>query len=286
MKRLHTGTILLDTIDILCLSFSAGSIIGHCLKKYRKYRSNKTGEGEDAIIEELKRESPIKLFSNKDKPLRLPLMRGGDNIRAFSLVIKSEKLAKIMMAVVCAKKNMRVLQQFLFILNALLSASTGFRIAAAGSLNYLQVILIVFPSSLGGMLLTTISSHPLASILLPITIVFARGIENISDPYEQCRLLCKTAEKYHNKQLMLKMENINSLLIDAPPALQKAPLVCVEEPLSLLERYKLKEVIKSAKARERVQYFSQFIKKFSQCDVDLEAIHEVIGNVQKISTKR
>jgi hypothetical protein len=58
-------------------------------------------------------------------------------------------------------------------------------------------------------------------------------------------------------------------------------LLCVEEKLSLLERYKLREVIKSAKARKRVQHFSEFIKKFPECDADPEAVYEEI--VEKIA---
>ena len=214
MKRLHTGTIVLDGIDILCMSFSAGSIIAYCFKKYQNYRSNKTAGGEDTIIEELKRESPINMFSEKDEPLRLPLIRGGDNVRAFSLSIKSKKLAKIMMAVVNAKKNqkeLRVLQEFLFILNALLTASTGFNIATGGSLNSVQIILIVFPSTVGGFLVGTISAYPLASALLPITIVFGRGIENIPDPYEKCRFICKAAEEYPVSYTHLTLPTICSV---------------------------------------------------------------------------
>ena len=136
----------------------------------------------------------------------------------------------------------------------------------------------------------TIYAHPLASAVLPIAILFGRGIEDIADPYEKCRLICKAAEEYHNKQLMLEMENLNSLVEDAAATLQlpidKVPLLCIEQPLSLLERYKLKEVIRSAKARKRVQYFSEFIKKFPECDADPEAIYkEVIGNIQKIPPK-
>jgi hypothetical protein len=76
------------------------------------------------------------------------------------------------------------------------------------------------------------------------------------------------------------MENFNSLVEDASTALQlpldKVPLLCVEEKLSLLQRYKLKEVIKSAKAQKRVQHFSEFIKKFPECDADPEAVKEKI----------
>ncbi len=51
MKRLHTGIILLDGIDILCLSFSAGSMIAYGYKKYRRIKIT----GEDPIINELKK---------------------------------------------------------------------------------------------------------------------------------------------------------------------------------------------------------------------------------------
>ena len=34
MKRLATGIIILDGIDILCISFSAGSMVAYDYKKY------------------------------------------------------------------------------------------------------------------------------------------------------------------------------------------------------------------------------------------------------------
>lgn len=289
MKRLHTGIILLDSIDILCISFSAGSIVAYGFKRYQNYRRIKIS-GEDPIVGELKRKSPIQMFSEKGKPLKLPFIRGGDKIQGFSLMIKNQKLAKIMIALVHARKNqkkLRLLQDLLVILHGLLTTSTGLRIAAGGSLNYTQILLIAFPSTIGGFLMGIISSYPLASAVLPIAILYGRGIENISDPYERCRLICKAAEEYPNAQLRLEMGNLNSLIEDASTALQlpmdKVPLLCTEQPLSLVERYKLKEVIKSAKVRKRVQHFSEFIKKFPECDVDPEAVYqEVIGNVPKI----
>ena len=292
MKRLPTGVLILDTLDIVCISFSAGSIIAYGFKRYRNYRRIKI-TGEDPIVNELKRKSPIQMFPKKGKPLKLPLMRGGDKIRGFSLMIKNKKLAQIMMAIVNARKNqkkLRLLQDVLFILNGLLTTSTGLRIAAGGSLNYTQILLIAFPSTIGGFLMGIIYAHPLASAVLPIAILFGRGIEDIPDPYEKCRFMCKAAEEYHNQQLRLEMKNFNSLVEDAAAALQlpidKVPLLCTEQPLSLVERYKLKEVIQSAKARKRVQHFSEFIKKFPECNADPEAIYqEVIGNVQKIPVK-
>lgn len=292
MKRLHTGIIVLDGIDILCISFSAGSVVAYGFKRYRNYRKTKI-RGEDPIIDELKKKSPISMFSEKGNSVKLPLIRGGENIRGFSVMIRNRKLAKIIMAVVNAKKSQRklkLLQDILFIFNGLLTTSTGFRIAAGGSFTHTQILLIAFPSTIGGFLMGTMSAYPLVSALLPIAILFGRGIEDISDPLEKCRIMCKAAEKYHNQRLMLEMKNVNSLIVDTAAELQlpidRVPLLCVEEKLSLLERYKLKEVIKSAKARKSVQHFSEFIKKFPECDADLEAVYkEVMGNVQRIPIK-
>jgi hypothetical protein len=43
----------------------------------------------------------------------------------------------------------------------------------------------------------------------------------------------------------------------------------------------LRELIKSEKARKRVQHFSEFIKKFPECDADPKAVYEQI--VEKIA---
>ena len=51
MKRLHTGLIIFDTIDIICISFSAGSGVALLIRKYRKYKGRR---GEDPIVLELK----------------------------------------------------------------------------------------------------------------------------------------------------------------------------------------------------------------------------------------
>ena len=112
MKRLHTGVIVLDGIDILCISFSAGSMIAYGYKKYRNYRRIKI-TGKDPIVDELKKKSPIQIVSEKDKPMKLPLMRGGDNkIRRYSLMIKSKKLAKILKATVHIKRSQKKLRLF------------------------------------------------------------------------------------------------------------------------------------------------------------------------------
>lgn len=64
MKRLHTGVIILDGLDILCISFSAGSMIAYGYKKYRNYRRIKI-TGEDPIVDELKKNLQYRCFLKK-----------------------------------------------------------------------------------------------------------------------------------------------------------------------------------------------------------------------------
>ena len=75
-----------------------------------------------------------------------------------------------------------MLQDCLIILNVLLTTSTGLRIAAGGSLNYTQIFLIAFPSTIGGFLIGIISDYPLVSALLLIAILLGRDIEDVPDP--------------------------------------------------------------------------------------------------------
>ena len=296
MKRLPTGIIVFDAIDIICISFSAGSITAYVFKKYREYRNDKQIKirGEDPIVTELKRESPIIMISENGTPLRLPLVRCGEQIRGYSLMIKNKKLAQILMAIVNARKNqqkLRLLQEVFFHLNGLLTAATGLRFALGGSLSYVQILLIAFPSTIGGYLMGLTYAYPLASAVLPIAILFGRGIEEIPDPYEKCRIICRAAEKYHNKQLGIEMKQLDSLIEEASAALKlpldKKPLLCVEEKLSLLQRFKLKQLIDSKKARRRVVHFNEFIKKFPECDVAPESVYqEVFGEMaEKIKVK-
>ena len=89
---------------------------------------------------------------------------------------------------------------------------------------------------------------------------------------------------------MLEMKNFRSLVKDTSDALQlpldQVPLLCTENKLSLTQRFKLKEVARSAKARKRVQHFSEFIKKFLECDADPETVfQEIMETGQRISGK-
>jgi hypothetical protein len=282
MKRLHTGVILLDTIDIICISFSVGSGLAYLVQRHKKNRSG------DPIVTELKEKSPVIAVSIDGKPLKLPLVRGGDNLKKVSLAIKSKKLAALIRAIVNAKKGQRlfkILQIYFAILNASLTSTVGLRFALGGSLDYTQFILIAFPATAGGFLMGQVIANPLASVFLPLAILYGRGIEDIPDPYENCKLLCKVAEEFHNKQLAIEMKNLNSLVEETSTALQlpldKVSLVCVEEKLSIMQRFKLRKLVKGEKVRKRVQHFNEFIKQFPECDADPQTVYEQV--VEKIT---
>ena len=213
MKRLPSGLILLDSIDIICISFSVGSGIAYLVKRYRNYKRYKLGKGEDPLVSELKKKSPVIIFSEDGKSVKLPLLHGGDikKLTALSLWIKSKKLA-LLLRVLTKKKALQFLRIFLFASNGLLTLSSGFHFVVSGSLDYTQFILISFSPTLGGFLMGLYIVNPVASILLPLAILYGRGIEDILDPYENCKAICKVAEKFHNKQLSTEMTKLNSIV--------------------------------------------------------------------------
>lgn len=297
MKKTHTGIIILDTIDIVCILFSAGSLLAYGFKRYRRYQKWRL-TGEDPIVRELKQKSPINVFSEKGKPLKLPIIRGGAEIRGVVLQLRNRRIAKLLLALLTKarenQKRLKRLQQTLFILHVLLKQSTGFGIAAGGDLTGAQFVLFALPSTLGGFLMEMILDNPAMSALLPLAIVVSRGIEQIEDPREKCRILCKVAENYHNKKLQLEMKNLRPIIEQAAEALNlpldkvplSSPLLCTEQPLSLLQRYKLRELIRTEKTRRRVQQFSEFIKQFPECAPDPETVYqEVMKSEMKLPIK-
>lgn len=96
---------------------------------------------------------------------------------------------------------------------------TGFSIATAKSLTHIQIILFAFPSTLSGFLTGIIQANLIVGVLLPIAILLGRDIEQISDPYEKCKLLCRSARQYHNKKIQLEIKNSRPILEDAADAL-------------------------------------------------------------------
>jgi len=209
MKRLHTGTILYDQIDILCLSFSFGSTLAYLFRKWKQKKNIdplvnelKQEKNIDPLLNDLKEKSPMLPISVDDKPLKLPIVRGGETIgdklsdklgdnikglRGVSLAIKNKKLAVLVGAIIDAhtkRKQFKLLQAFFAILNGLLTTSLGLRVAVGGSMDYIQFILLVFPSTIAGFVLEHIFSRPLFTIFLPLATFYGRDIENISDPSE------------------------------------------------------------------------------------------------------
>jgi hypothetical protein len=274
MKRFHTGLIVLDKLDIICISFSAGSSVAFLIRKYKSYKRRGS---EDPIVVELKQKSSVIMVSENGKPLKLPLIRGGENLEGLSLLIKNKKFAILVRAIVNAikrRKQLRLLRLSFVALNALLTTSIGIRLGIGGSLDYTHFILIAFPSTVGGLIMGLTTANPLASVLLPLAILYSRGIENVPDPLDKCRAICKVAEEFHNKELTMQMKKLNSLVKETSSENDRLPLLCVEQKLSLSKRYKLKALIESKKVQERVQYFSEFIKKFPECDVDPKAVYE------------
>lgn len=273
--------IVFDAIDIICIAFSIGSGLT-CLMRYHTERRSV-----DPIITELKEKYLVIAVFIDNKPLKLPLVRGGDiEIEAISLVIKSKRLAALIKAIVTAKrrqKQLKLLQIMFAILNASLTSKVGLRFAVGGSLDYTQVILIAFPATVGGFLMGQVIANPLASLLLALAILYKRGIEDIPDPSEKCKILCKAAEEFHNRQLAIEIKELKSLVEETSTALQlpKVPLIYVEEKLSLVQRFKLRKVIESKRVQNRVKNFNEFIKKFPECDADPEAVYEQI--VEKIT---
>jgi hypothetical protein len=56
------------------------------------------------------------------------------------------------------------------------------------------------------------------------------------------------------------MKELSCLVEETSTEVDKIHLLCVDEKLPLLQRYKLTEIIRSKKARKHVQHFSEFIK--------------------------
>ena len=296
MKKLPNGKFLFDSLDIICISFLSGIFIGKLYQQYKNYQMKETKV--DPIVDELKKSSPINL-PDKNKSIKLPLIRGGDDIgidigngngngidngigkipNLFYLTLKNEKIAKIFRAINNARtsqKKLRFLRQTLLILNLLLRKNLGLCIGVGESRNFVQIILLVIPSSIAGFLWQVMNLCPNATTVLLIMVFLNNlNLEEFEDPYERCRLLCKVAEEFHNKQMKLEMRNLIKSLVEDNEIkfpINEGPFRCVENKYSLLERFQLRQVYGSK--NKNIQYFSEFIKKFSECNGDLEDVFE------------
>jgi hypothetical protein len=288
MKRFHnTGLIVLDWIDIICFSFFVGSVAAHIYKQYKKIKKNRLKDplllvSEDPLVSELKHKSSTLMLSEKGKLLKLPLIRGGEilpkNFSMYSILFKNKSFLDLLKAILLAeqtKKRLVLLQYFFIMFEKVLSKTFRLSFALDASLDCVKVLMLAFPSSLAGFLIGAATAYSFVPTLLPLIILYARGIEEIVDPTSKCRIFCKAAEELHNKELKIEMKKLISSLVENTSAGVKTPLdaidvthvICVEEPLSIVQRHKLREVVESTQARKRVQHFSEFIKKFPECGV-------------------
>jgi len=298
MKKFSSGLIILDTIDVICLAFSFGGCLSYIFQKYKEKKL-----GQDPIIDELKGKSKIldpivvqmqksckiKSISLNQKSLDVPLIRVGDSfttkseIKGLGFELKSKRLAAVLQTIFAARKKQRefqFLQLILAILNSSLSNSVGLRFAIGRSLNcYTTIVLIGLPASLGGFIVSQVINNLLGVILLPLSFLYSREVEHVPDPSEKCMAICEAVVEYHNRELLVQMKELNSMIPNKSDQI-KIPLVCVEQKLSLLQRYKIKQLIKNKKLAKQVQNFNEFIKKFPECNADIEPVYEHI--VEKI----
>lgn len=47
----------------------------------------------------------------------------------------------------------------------------------------------------------------------------SRGIQDVGDPYAKCRQIFKIAEEFHNKERIIEMKQLNSLVYETATAL-------------------------------------------------------------------
>jgi hypothetical protein len=278
MKRYPSGLIVFDKIDVMLISFSVGSGLAFLISKYKIYYNNKK---QDPIVIELKKSSPLRMVSESGEQIKVPVIRGGQNVRGriLTLLIENKKLAILMRAILNARtkqKHLRLLQFCFLIINSLLTSTIGVRFAVGGSFNTTQFILLVLPSTVSGLITGLLASNPLAVFLFPLSILYGRGIEDVIAPSEKCSTICKVAADFHNKELKLEMEQLNRMAKKVSTQTEESSLVCIEEKLSLTQRYKLKEMASSNRTKARVQYFSEFIKKFPECNPDPTQVYQQI----------
>jgi hypothetical protein len=303
MKLLRNGSISYDSLDIIYLSLFFGSCLSYLNKKIKK-------KSIDPIVLELKKKSPLNLrrkhsplvtpVTIEGKPLLLPRsikkvelpllsVRGGELVKEISLIIRSKKLFRFLQTLNHVQKKKKLIRFILLIFsifNSTLKATTGFQVVYAnGYLDYTHFFLLFFPSTVMGFVLSEILNNPLVSAMVPLTLLGARGIE-IEEPediHQKCRVLCEAVKDWNNRQELVEMTKlVQNNGIGFPVDQLPEPLTCIEETLSLTQRFKLRELIKNTKLQNRITYFRHFIKKFPDCDANPEEIYQqIIGNAPK-----
>lgn len=284
MLKTANGVLLLDRIDYICIGVIIGTISGKVFKIYRRKKWIYSGKIEDPIVKELKKSSSMITFTENGKPLKLPFVRAGDLVlksgeilKGFNLAIKNRRFAKLLRTLLYMKTKQQQLQFFritLFVLNNVLHRGIGVRFLASGSLHGANIMMLLFPSTIASFLYEQINDNSLIPIGAALAVLLSREIKYVEDPTEKCRILCRFAENCHNERIMMEMKKFNENK-DMLPLLHDFKFVsCQENKLSLLQRYKLKQIVKNQKIRQQVQNFSEFIKKFPECTPDPETVYQ------------
>ena len=293
MYKLPGSRYLLDSCDVCLLGFSGGILLSYLYKKYKVYivYKNKNENSKDyrsinLIVEELRKKSPIQVRTTRDNWIKMPMVRGGvdpkfpEFVEAFSVIIKSEKISNLILSLAQEKINrrdLRIMRAVISVLGRVLS--NGSVHASIGVFDgSFQVLVIAISSSTAGLIIGLLTENPLSIIGIPLTILLTREIEEVDYDTEECQLFCEASEQYLNKKIKIKMDKVvNHIRPESVPLdSESIPkfLECTEDKLSLSTRYKLKESIKTPYNRKSIEYFSNFIKKFQQCDPEYKTNYD------------
>ena len=132
------------------------------------------------MIRELKEKSAIIMRSETGKPLKLPLIRGGDFVLAkgfalYHIIIKNKKFANLVWAIVKAKRNqnrLMLVRYFFIILDKVLRKSVGLIFTVDKSYDYIQIFMLTFPATIGGFLVgATTACISLSDCFAPISLL-------------------------------------------------------------------------------------------------------------------
>jgi hypothetical protein len=284
MKRYPNGSIILDVYDIVLWSFAAGSTLGIAIKWYRRKTSK---DSPDPIINELKTTSSRMALTENNQFIKLnfiTLSRGGEDYRRIvmlaNLILKNKRLAKFIRSIVQLQRHrnqLRLLAIFFGTVNRIVTNNFGFYIHAATYVDYTQFMLLAVGSGSTGLILALFLKHSAMLTILSYVSIYVRGIQDIL-PEESnfCKTLCLVAEQVHNQKIKLEMTELIPIIKPEIVELEVPVYVCLEEKLSLVQRYRLQKITGTRKGDKQVQYFNEFIKKFTACDPDQEAIYENI----------
>lgn len=286
MRRLLSGPIILDVLDLVCIFVPLGAVLGLSYRTYRTFESSRSHKLKDPLISQLKRESlvfPIPLSEYDKAYLASQIHRGGNEevAKTFIKLIKSKRLAMFIKYVILSreyKKRLKMIRLFLLTFESILNYG-GATFAVMISMSETRVIAFVVPSSILGFIFG-LTASPLLTIILPIfvpiLILYNKDIP-VEAAREKCITICEVFQEAGNREILIEMKKVNPAINQSP---DPGPLFCKEEKISLYRRYQLRTHSESLKNKNRIQRFDEFIKRFPECDVDPEEVYEqVVENI-------